>query len=285
MYSMKGVSPGDIQKLIDWALQEDLDSQGDVTSEAIFSAEECETHLVSKDTGILAGSEVFSMVFERTDPETKVLFHFKDGDSLRPENTVATLRGKSRSLLSAERVALNFLCYLSGIATTTRAYVKAAGEHGRAQILDTRKTLPGFRSLSKYAVRMGGGHNHRMGLYDMVLIKDNHIDMAGSVAAAVGRVRKKWGGRYRVEVECRDLEEVRHALDAGVEIVMLDNMSNSEIEEAVRLISGRCKIEVSGNVDLERVRELSSLGVDYISIGRLTHSTRSFDFSLKTVRV
>ncbi|HUV06289.1 MAG TPA: carboxylating nicotinate-nucleotide diphosphorylase, partial [Spirochaetia bacterium] len=206
------------------------------------------------------------------------------GELLEPGVTVATIRGFARSVLTAERVALNFLSFLSGIATATRLFVETAGKHGTARILDTRKTLPGYRELSKYAVRMGGGTNHRRGLYDMVLIKDNHIDQAGSITVAVERVRAKWGYRFRVEVECRSLEEVREAIGTGVDVIMLDNMDKAMIQEAVALKKSKIKFEVSGNMDLDSVEALSSTGIDFISIGRITHSVRSFDFSMKTRR-
>ena len=267
-------------RLVDMALEEDLDKRGDVTSAAVLSDERGSARLISKDTGVLAGAAVFLYVHRRIDRDTEVSFHFEDGQQLEPGVEVARLSGRAGSLLAAERVALNFLCFLSGIATSARLFVDEARRHGPAQILDTRKTLPGYRVLSKYAVRMGGARNHRMGLHDMILIKDNHIDMAGSVTRAVRRARDRWGGEFKIEVECRNQGEVEQALREGVDIIMLDNMSLQEIETATARARNKVKVEVSGNVSLERIGELSAVGVDYISIGRITHSVRSFDFSL-----
>jgi nicotinate-nucleotide pyrophosphorylase (carboxylating) len=185
------------------------------------------------------------------------------------------------SLLSGERTSINFLSFLSGIATATRALVDLARASGHAAILDTRKTLPGWRALSKYAVTVGGGRNHRRGLYDMVLIKDNHVDSAGSVKEAVRRARERWGDRFPVEVECRTAAEVADALAAGVDWIMLDNMQAEEIQAEVRRIAGRAKVEASGTMTPERIPAVSAAGVDFISVGAITHSVRSFDFSLK----
>lgn len=282
------------------ALVEDLGDTGDVTTEAIFADEQGRALLLSKDRGVLAGSELFREVYRQVDPAVEVRFEVDDGASLDRGEVIARLAGRAASLLSGERVALNFLSYLSGIASAARRYVEAAGGTGEQigrgplsegvageralgfpMVLDTRKTLPGYRSLAKYAVSVGGGRNHRIGLHDMVLIKDNHIDFCGSVATAVKRVRAKWGERFVVEVECRTLAEVEDALAAGADILMLDNMERKEIDRAVGRIEGRAKVEVSGNMDLERVAALRGSGVDFISVGRLTHSVEAFDFSLK----
>jgi nicotinate-nucleotide pyrophosphorylase (carboxylating) len=262
------------------ALAEDLGPDGDVTSLAIFADERRRCRLVSKDTGVLAGAGVFARVFELVDPGSRVAFRFEEGAALRPGDVAAEITGKAVSLLSSERVALNFVSFLSGIATQASEFVQAAG--GRATILDTRKTLPGFRSLSKYAVRVGGARNHRSGLYDMVLIKDNHVDMAGSITRAVERVRARWGSRFRVEVECRGTAEVAEAIGAGADIVMLDNMGRGEMAEALRLRKPGVEFEISGNMTIDKVRDLAGLGADMISVGSLTHSVRRFDFSLLT---
>ncbi len=276
----------DTDQLIDQALKEDLGSEGDVTSIAIFGDEKNSLHLISKDTGILAGTDVFRKVFQRVDPDTRVNFIHNDGQPLKPGDIVAEISGRTSALLSAERAALNFISFLSGIATGTKRLVDAALQHGKAQILDTRKTLPGYRALSKYAVKMGGGVNHRMGLYDMVIIKDNHIDLAGSLNEAVDKVRGKWKDRFRIEVECRTLEDVKAALEAGADIIMLDNMAEDKVREAVQLVRSRpgksIQIEASGNMDMEKVKTMSAAGVDFISVGKITHSVRGFDFSLKT---
>lgn len=267
--------------LIKQAFLEDLGDDGDVTSESIFKDACSSVFLFSKDNGVLAGIQVFKDAFLEYDQTIKIEEYFKDGDILKPGDKIAAITGRVVSLLSAERVALNFLSLLSGIATRTSAFARAASESGKAVILDTRKTIPGFRKLSKYAVKTGGGTNHRMGLYDMVMIKDNHIDAAGSITGAVTLVREKWGDRFRIEVECRTLEDVEEAAALGVEVVMLDNMTKETMEQAVKLAAGRVKLEASGNMDLEKVKQLSSIGIDYISIGMLTKSVEAFDFSMR----
>ena len=268
------------EKLLELALAEDLLENGDVTSRAIFSSERTEALLRSKDEGVLAGIDYFRRVFERVDDSIEIEIYKKDGDYLKPGDEIARLKGPTVTILEGERTGINFLSFLSGIATDTYRHVKAASEKGNCIILDTRKTLPGYRMLSKYAVTAGGGQNHRMGLYDMVMIKDNHIDAAGSITAAVGKVREKWGDRFRIEVECRNLEEVKEALANKIDVIMLDNMDESASSEAVALREGDVKFEASGNMDLDKIRRYSPLGVDYISIGRLTHSVKAFDFSL-----
>jgi nicotinate-nucleotide pyrophosphorylase (carboxylating) len=195
---------------------------------------------------------------------------------------VAEVQGKALSLLSAERTAIDFIAFLSGVATATRELVDLARASGRAVILDTRKTLPGWRALSKYAVTVGGGKNHRQGLFDMVLIKDNHVDTAGSVGEAVARARARWGERFPIEVECRTTREVEEALAAGVKMILLDNMTPARMREEVKRIDGRATVEASGNMSRETIPAASASGVDFISVGALTHSVRSIDFSLKT---
>lgn len=268
-----------LTELIDLALREDLGPDGDVTSRAIFSDETVITVLTSKGRGVLAGIDAFAAVYGRVDGTVEVAFRLHDGDSLAPGDVVATVRGPTVSVLEAERTAINFLAYLTGIATETRRYVERAAE-GSATVLDTRKTLPGYRSLAKYAVTVGGGRNHRMGLFDMVLIKDNHVDAAGGVRPAVERIRRTWGTRFRVEVECRDLDEVRAAADAGADVIMLDNMDVPTCRRALAFRRPGLAFEVSGNVDLDSVAEYSRTGVDFVSVGRLTHSVRAFDFSM-----
>jgi nicotinate-nucleotide pyrophosphorylase (carboxylating) len=268
------------QYLIKNALDEDLDVLGDITSDAIFTDEQGTAALLSKDSGVLAGIELFFEVFLYIDETIHCINFFKDGDPLKPGDCVARVTGKVKNILKAERTALNFLSFFSGIASRTRLFVDAASVGGKAVILDTRKTMPGYRELSKYAVKTGGGQNHRMGLYDMVLIKDNHVDAAGDVRRAIEAVRQRWGGKFKVEVECRNLDEVRDALAAGVDIIMLDNMSTEMMKDAVRIVSGKTLLEASGQMDLERIREVSAAGVDYISVGSLTKSVKAFDFSL-----
>ena len=189
--------------------------------------------------------------------------------------------GKTLSILTAERTALNFIAYLSGIASITNEFVRNAAEIGNTVILDTRKTLPGYRSLAKAAVRAGGGTNHRMGLYDMVMIKDNHIDASGSITAAVERIKSKYGAKYKIETECRTIAEVKEAINAGTDIIMLDNMEPETVKQAVKLRSGDVRFESSGDMDLEKIGRYAGLGVDFLSVGRLTHSVVSFNFSLR----
>ncbi len=271
----------DYLPLLQLALREDLGDLGDVTSLAVTPDGTQAATLWSKDTGVLAGEEVFAAVFRQVDPQTDVRFEMHDGAALQPGLRVARVTGTTRSILSAERTSLNFLSVLSGIATATRAAVEAARAGGQAVILDTRKTLPGWRALSKYAVTVGGGRNHRQGLYDMVLIKDNHVDAAGSIAEAVRRARALWGARFPVEVECRTPAEVDEALAAGVELILLDNMDAPSFAREVRRVGGRARVEASGSMSPERIPAVSAAGADFISVGALTHSVRSLDFSLK----
>jgi len=270
----------DYDHLIRTALAEDLADVGDVTSSALFGDERLVARLSCKAHGVLAGAEVFAAVFTTVDERTIVDLGKADGEVLSPGDHVATVAGTATAVLSAERVALNFLSFLSGIASATREYVEEAARGGRASILDTRKTLPGYRTLSKYAVRVGGGTNHRIGLYDMVMLKDNHIDRAGSITRAVAAVRERWGERYRIEVECRTLDDVAEARSLDVDVIMLDNMSMDETRRAVELCGGRPELEASGNMNLSRIREVSATGVDFISVGMLTHSVTGLDFSL-----
>ena len=271
----------DYLPLLQLALSEDLGELGDVTSQAVVPEEERSATLWSKDIGVLAGEEVFTAVFRAIDSGTRVEFAVHDGALLEKGQRVAEVRGKALTILSGERTGLNFISFLSGIATATRSFVEGARVSGHAVILDTRKTLPGWRALSKYAVTVGGGSNHRQALYDMVLIKDNHVDSAGSVDEAVRLVRQKWGKRFRIEVECRSTAEVTEALAAGVDMIMLDNMDAEAMGREVRRIAGRVKVEASGTMTLGRVPAVSAAGVDFISVGAMTHSVKSFDFSLK----
>jgi len=275
----------DYMPLITLALREDLGELGDVTSQAVVPAGDAEATLWSKDAGVLAGEEVFRAVFAAVDGGVRVDFLLHDGAPLAKGMAVATVKGPAASLLCGERIALNFVSFLSGIATATADLVAVARAAGTAAILDTRKTLPGWRALSKYAVTVGGGRNHRMGLHDMVLIKDNHVDSAGSVTAAVRAARARWGDRFPIEVECRTDAEVREALAAGVTIILLDNMDPARIREEVALVAGRAKLEASGNMTRDRIAAVSATGVDYISVGALTHSAPALDLSLEVEEV
>lgn len=268
--------------LIEMALMEDLNGTGDVTSLAIFDGETDEFHLMSKDEGVLCGRRLFEKVMAKVDPSIQVHFYFSDGDKIAKGDCVADVSGKVLSVLQGERTAINFLSHLSAIATKTARLVEAA--EGKVRILDTRKTLPGYRLLQKYAVRCGGGENHRIGLFDMVMIKDNHHDAAGGITAAVEKVRRKWGDRYAVEVEARNLNEVREALNNGVDRIMFDNMSDAEMKEAAAEVNGRCETEASGNMNRDRLERVKLTGVDFVSFGELTHTVEAFDFSLRKTK-
>ncbi|HEB29718.1 MAG TPA: carboxylating nicotinate-nucleotide diphosphorylase [Spirochaetes bacterium] len=252
----------------------------DVTTDAVFSAEEKEAHLMAKSSGIISGAVVFKKVYGLIDPGLAVTFYKKDGEGFKKQEKIASLKGRMRSILAGERTALNFLGHLSGIATETGRLTGLLSGTG-IRILDTRKTLPGLRELEKTAVVHGGGVNHRMGLYDMVLIKDNHIDGAGSIAGAVNRVRTRHSDKYKIEVECRSLEEVREALSLGVDRIMLDNMTRSTVKKAVKIVNRKTEIEVSGNMNRRRIKKLRKVHVDYISAGCITYAAGNSDFSMK----
>jgi nicotinate-nucleotide pyrophosphorylase (carboxylating) len=271
-----------LKTLIEMALKEDLLDIGDITSEAIFSDELYSYKLMAKESGILSGIDIFIDVMKYVDSKIEIKKHFNDRDSINRGDIIADISGPVVSILKAERTALNFISHLSAIATKTSIFVKRA--EGKVIILDTRKTIPGYRELQKYAVSCGGGKNHRMGLYDMVMIKDNHSDAAGGITAAVERVKAKWGDKYKIEVEARNIEEVKEALKCGADRVMLDNMSDTDMENAVEYIAGRAETEASGNMNLQRIKTTSLTGVDYISFGELTNSVKAFDFSLKEVK-
>jgi len=264
--------------LIELAVAEDI-GPGDATSEAVLPAGlTLHGRIVAKGVGVIAGLPVAAAVFARVDPALRFTAHVQDGARVVPGDLVAETVGPGRGTLAAERIALNFLQHLSGIATLTRAFVDAVAGTG-ATILDTRKTHLGYRVVEKYAVRMGGGQNHRMSLHDMLLIKDNHIEAAGSIADAVERARAAYPD-LPVEVEVKDLGELRQALTLDVDRIMLDNMNLDEMRAAVQLAAGRVPLEASGGVTLERVAAIAAVGVDYISVGALTHSAPALDLSM-----
>lgn len=270
----------DIKRFIDQALAEDIGS-GDVTSEAIIPVEATATaEIRAKQDFVLAGIDAAQKVFLSIDSTVKFEPFANDGDKIQAGNVIARVAGNTRALLAGERVALNLLQHLSGVASLTAQYVERI-KGTKAQILDTRKTIPGLRVLEKHAVRMGGGKNHRMGLYDMALIKDNHIKAAGGIINAVSRVKEKFQNKFKIEVEAKTLEEVREALAAKVDIIMLDNMQLAMMEEAVNIIAGNALIEASGNVSLDNVRNIAETGVDFISVGAITHSAPAADISMK----
>jgi nicotinate-nucleotide pyrophosphorylase (carboxylating) len=269
-----------LKNLIEHALAEDL-GPGDVTSEATIPPESTsEAVILAKQHLVLAGLDVAREVFRQIDAAIEFTPFAKDGDAVHGGTEIVKVSGNTRALLAGERVALNLLQHLSGIATLTSKYVdKVKGL--KAKVLDTRKTLPGLRQLEKYAVRVGGGGNHRFGLFDGVLIKDNHITASGGIIKAVERVRKKAHHLLRIEVETKTLDEVVEALAAGTDVIMLDNMPVDLMREAVKLVAGRALVEASGNVTLETVRLIAETGVDFISSGSLTHSAPAADISMK----
>lgn len=268
--------------LIRQALSEDITSEDITTNAVMREAKRGEVELICKQDGIIAGLPVFERVFILLDEMTEVQFYCQDGDEVRSGQRMATVRGDIRVLLSGERTALNYLQRMSGIATYTHS-VAALLKGTKTRLLDTRKTTPNMRVFEKYAVRVGGGSNHRYNLSDGVLLKDNHIGAAGGVAAAV-RMAKEYAPFVRkIEIETENLDMVREAVEAGADIIMLDNMSKEDMREAVRIIGGRAETECSGNVTVENAAELAATGVDYISCGALTHSAPILDISLKNL--
>ncbi len=273
--------------LIDLALREDI-GQGDITTEYFVGAsEQASARILAKERAIVAGVEVAAEVFRRVDFSLRTEIVQSDGAAVAGGATVLEIRGKARSILTAERVALNFLQRLSGIATLTHEFVEAAGQYG-AKILDTRKTTPGLRKFEKAAVVAGGGANHRFGLHDMVLVKDNHLLARSGLArltAAIERVRAERPG-MRIEVEADNLDQVRALLEVeGIQVILLDNMSGAQMREAVAIGKGKVEFEASGGINLRNVRQVAATGVDYVSIGALTHSARAIDFSLELTHV
>jgi nicotinate-nucleotide pyrophosphorylase (carboxylating) len=270
----------EIDSIIKRALEEDMPG-GDITSESIIpSHAQSKAVFLAREEGVLAGIDVAKRVFQLIDPSTVFDKMREDGQTFHEEETLAQISGIAVSLLKGERIALNFLQRLSGIASATRRYVQAISGT-KAKILDTRKTTPGLRILEKYAVRMGGGLNHRLNLSEMVLIKDNHLQIVGSITEAVKKAREKVDKGVKIEVETTTLEEAKEALQSGADMIMLDNMSLEEMREAVAWLRGRIPVEASGKVSLDYVKEIAALGVDYISVGSLTHSYRSVDISME----
>ena len=270
-------------KYIKMALEEDINSEDVSTNAVMPEYKKGEVELICKEDGIIAGLMVFELVFTLLDSKTQVICHVKDGDEVKKGEVLAVVTGDIRVLLSGERTALNYLQRMSGIATYTRSVVRLL-EGTKTTLLDTRKTTPGMRVFEKYAVRVGGGANHRYNLSDGVLLKDNHIDAAGSVTQAVQAARAYAPFVRKIEVETEDLDMVREAVEAGADIIMLDNMTPEQMAEAVRIINGRAETECSGNVTKENINTIAHLGVDYISSGALTHSAPILDISLKHLR-
>ena len=272
-----------VQRLLDLTLEEDA-GRGDVTSAAVIDeGQEAEADIVAKERLVVCGLGIAEAVFTRFDWRTRMRTRVADGDPVTPGTLIASVRGPAQAVLAGERVALNFMQHLSGIATLTQAFV-AAAEGAKVRVADTRKTTPGLRALEKYAVRVGGGYNHRADLSSGVLIKDNHIALVGSVREAVRRARANAPHGLRIEVEVTSLAEVDEALEAGADIILLDNFATRDIADALKRIreqAPRTLVEVSGGVTLDRIRELAKSGVDVISAGAFTHSARAVDLSLE----
>ena len=270
-------------KFIKMALEEDINSEDVTTNSVMPHYKKGQVELICKEDGIIAGLQVFQRVFQLLDPKTEVVFDVQDGDTVQKGQHMATVVGDIRVLLSGERTALNYLQRMSGIATYTNKVAKLL-EGTKTTLLDTRKTTPCMRIFEKYAVTVGGGSNHRYNLSDGVLLKDNHIDAAGSVKAAVLAAKAYAPFVRKIEVETESLEQVQEALEAGADIIMLDNMTPDMMAEAVKLIDGRAKTECSGNITKENIEKITAIGVDYVSSGALTHSAPILDISLKHLK-
>jgi nicotinate-nucleotide pyrophosphorylase (carboxylating) len=269
----------EIERIVKTALEEDI-GLGDVTTEVTIAPEtNARAQLVAKEDFTLAGIDVAATVFRTLDQAVSFEKLFEDGHKVRRGEVLAWIKGKASVLLQGERVALNLLQRMSGIASLTARYVELVAGTG-ATIVDTRKTVPGLRALDKYAVRMGGGRNHRIGLFDGILIKENHVAAAGGITAALERARQKLPHTLKIEIETRSLEDVQEALDAGADIIMLDNMTLAEMSKGVELVAGRALVEASGGVNEETVREIAETGVNIISVGALTHSVKAADISM-----
>jgi nicotinate-nucleotide pyrophosphorylase (carboxylating) len=274
--------PSSVIDLLRRALEEDT-GPGDITASLVISRDgKSKARYLAKEDFVLAGLPFAREVFHLLDPSSKFKMFFHDGARINKGDILAEIRGKTRDILAGERVSLNILQRLSGIATLTDAYVTRV-KRFKAQIIDTRKTTPCMRFMEKYAVRMGGGRNHRFGLFDGILIKDNHIEAAGGIRKAVSRARKGFH-LSKVEVEVGTLKDLMNAIDAGADVVMLDNMTVTAMRKAVEMSNGRVLLEASGGVRLENVRDIAETGVDFISVGALTHSARAVDISLKIVK-
>ena len=273
-----------MDNLILMALREDISSEDITTNSVMREAKLGTVKLICKQDGVIAGLDVFQRTFELLDEKTQVKRYFKDGDEVKKGDHLADVTGDIRVLLSGERVALNYLQRMSGIATYTRNVVKLLGD-SKVRLLDTRKTTPNMRIFEKYAVKMGGGYNHRYNLSDGILLKDNHIDAAGGVKEAIKMAKDYAPFVRKIEVEVENLDMLREALEAGADIIMLDNMTPEMMKEAVKIVDRRAKTECSGNITKENIEKVIDTGVDYISSGALTHSAPILDISLKNLRV
>ncbi|WP_277250962.1 carboxylating nicotinate-nucleotide diphosphorylase [Peptoniphilus vaginalis] len=280
---MRELKPILIDKYILAALKEDMTS-GDITTDAILSNERAEVNLRAKDKGILAGLDVFKRVFEILDEEVTFEFYFSDGDQVNNKDLIGKISGSAKSILEGERTALNFLQRMSGIATYTKKMVDAL-DSDHVKILDTRKTTPNMRVFEKYAVTLGGGYNHRYNLSDGIMLKDNHIDAAGGITSAVEQVRSLNPFVKKIEVEVENFDQVREALEAKADIIMLDNMDIEEIKEACKIINKKAIIECSGNISLENINSYRDLDIDYISSGSITYGAGVLDLSMKNLKI
>ena len=270
--------PDDIQQTVSRALAEDIGS-GDITADLIPLYKQATAHVICREAAVVCGVAWFNEVFHQLDPAVEIDWQYLDGDKVKPGTLLCTLHGKARSILTGERTALNLLQTLSATATATRHYADLVA-HTNCRILDTRKTLPGLRNAQKYAVRCGGGTNHRIGLYDRVLIKENHIMAAGSITAAIEQARKLHPG-ILVEVETENLQELGEAIVAQADIIMLDDYDMETMREAVRITAGRIPLEASGGVNVNTVRTIAETGVDFVSIGEITKHIRAVDLSMR----
>ena len=268
-----------IQSQVSQALAEDIGS-GDLTAALIPENKQSTAHLICRDNAILCGQDWFTEVFQQLNQQIQIKWHYSDGESIAEDQCVCTLTGNSRDILTGERTAMNFLQTLSGTATVTASYVKHL-EKSNIKLLDTRKTIPGLREAQKYAVRCGGGYNHRHGLFDGILIKENHIMAAGSIQKAVQNARNNSPHTLKIEVEIETLEELQQALTAQADIMLLDNMSNDMLKQAVEINNQQAKLEVSGDITHKRLKDLAQLGIDYISTGAITKHLTATDFSLR----
>ncbi len=268
-----------IQEKLKEFLLEDIGVK-DITTDSLDVDRKVRGYFIAKDDGVLAGIDFAISIFKILDENLKVITYKKDGSSVKKGDIILEIEGNGKALLKGERTALNITQRLSGIATLTRKYVKKL-EGTKTKLLDTRKTTPGFRYFEKYAVKVGGGENHRFALYDMVMIKDNHILLTGSISEAVKQIKKKVSPMVKIEVEVSNLEELKEALECNVDIIMLDNMSLEDMKEAVKLVNGKVKLEASGNITLDNIREVALTGVDFISTGATIHSSKWLDISMR----
>ena len=280
---MKKLNPFLIDKYIISALKEDMNS-GDITTDSILKNENAQINLIAKDKGIIAGLDVFERVFEIIDSNSYFEFNFSDGDEVNKSDLIGTIDAKASAILKAERTALNFLQRMRGIATYTKKMVHALGSD-HVKILDTRKTTPNMRIFEKYAITLGGAYNHRYNLSDGIMIKDNHIDAAGGIRNAVERVRSANPFVKKIEVEVENFDQIKEALDAKADIIMLDNMEIEDIKKACKIINKRAIIECSGNISLQNIKNYRDLDIDYISSGSITYNAGVLDLSMKNLKI